>query len=719
MNGFLRLLLSCMLTASLSLVLTGCQSMSSDSNDEANTSSDLASDNTSSADEATAEPDTNSEAALDKEVEQAGGPVVAAENSDKNTQQNTDEFKEFEDATQPEIVQEAPVTEAPPAVVETAPVEAPPAVVEVAPPETPPMVDAVATAPEPEQVQTQNAQSAVKIKDIQYRSNDSGGTVVIDADGPMNYQSRINHDTNQFIIEIADAKLPAKLKRNLNTKDIKGAVGSVDAYQNPGSNMARIVIQLRQGVSEPTVQNEGNSLLVVHSINVATAAESTDLEKLNKSQILSTLSLEEFLSGNMKFYGKKISIETSDMDIRDVFKLISEESGMNMIISDQVKGPVSVKLRDVPWDQALVAMMKTYKLAYTRSGNIIRITQLDDLKKEEEQVVAREKMKADTSPLKVRMIPVSYAKIEELVAQVKPFLSERGKLIGDPRTSSMVISDLDENIERVMKLVSSIDIAPAQVLIEGKVVEASDDFQRTIGVNWNASGRPVEYGRYSKGAIKGTTSIATTPGSIGNSAMMLNFSLGTLDILGNLSATLALFEQKNQVKVLSSPRIVTLHNEAAEINQTTEVPLMQQTIINGDIQKTVTFKSVKLRLAVTPQVTNDGAVIMQVDVNRDFLGAEADQATAAKAVNSRQAKTKVLVKNGQTAVIGGIYQSDSSQGEGRVPWLSDIPLFGWLFKNRSTSSNKNELMIFLTPRILGQLDAQSASASNNQSGELE
>lgn len=190
--------------------------------------------------------------------------------------------------------------------------------------------------------------------------------------------------------------------------------------------------------------------------------------------------------------------------------------------------------------------------------------------------------------------------------------------------------------------------------------------------------------------------------------------MGTLDILGDLSASLQLYEQKNMAKVLSSPRIVTLHNEPAEINQTTEVPLIQETVTATGSTKTATFKPVKLRLSVVPQITNDGAVIMAVDVNRDFLSGAADQQTGARAVNTRSAKTKVLVKNGQTAVIGGIYQSDQSTGENKVPVLGDIPILGWLFKSQSKTDNRNELLIFLTPRILGQADSQTISSEVGQ-----
>jgi type IV pilus assembly protein PilQ len=557
----------------------------------------------------------------------------------------------------------------------------------------------------------------VNIKNIRFKANDNGGTVMVDGDGPLTFNTRTNPETNQFIIEIPSSNLPRKLKRPFNTRDMAGIVGSIDAYQNSGSTTSRIVIQLRPGAPEPVVQSEGNSLLVVaggapseEPDTQATPQETADVapvsQEAESTSILSAQSLEEFLSGNMQFYGKPISIETSGMEIREVFKFLSEESGINMVLGDEVKGQISLKLRQVPWDQAFVLVMRAKKLGYTRTGNVIRVAAVADIRAEEDEVVRLANAKKNQTPLSVRVIPISYAKVEEMTRQIQPFLSERGKIAADSRTSSLVISDLDENIERAQKLIQAIDVPPPQVLIEGKVVEASDTFQRSIGVRWGASGQTFGSGR-----TRGNLNFDINPG-ITKQTLGINFSLGTLDILGNLTSSLALFEDQNEIKVLSSPRIVALHNENATINQTTEIPIVTTAAQSGGAAATTTvsFKPVKLAMTVTPQVTNDGAVIMTVDVNRDSLGARAEGGTNAQAVNTRGAKTKVLVRNGQTAVIGGIYQNDANVSEAKVPWLGDIPVVGWLFKSRSTNTAKNELLIFLTPRIISNADSMGSDS---------
>ena len=582
----------------------------------------------------------------------------------------------------------------------------------------------------------------VNLKNMKFKGNDSGGTLVIEGDGPINYTTRKNASNNQYIIEISNSFLPNKLKRPMITKDFASMFGAVDAYQNPGSSTSRIVIQLREGVADPIVQLEGNSLLVMGSSEVVAhksvdpvpATAPTSVPSVNESlgesssdasssepsytedekRILSSRSLEEFLSSNTKFYGKKISLEVNEMDVKEVIKLLSDESGVNLIIADEVKGTISLKLKDVPWDQILVLIMKTKKLGYVRNGNVLRIAPITDIKQEEnEAALFAENMKKQ-SPLKVRMLPINYASVTDIEGKAKAFLSERGRIIGDARTSSVVISDIEENISRVIKYIQSIDVAPPQVMIEGKVVEASDTFSRDIGINWSTTGKAVDAGTNSTGEpIRQRASLESkTP--ITATTFGINYTIGSLDLFGNINARLGLFEREGLVKVLSSPRILAIHNESAEINQTTEVPVVTATATTTSAGQssttTVSYKPVTLKLKVTPLVANTGTVQLNVDVNREFISEKGEISGAAyTAVGKRSAVTKVMVRNGQTAVIGGIYQTDTNQTEARVPWLSDIPILGWLFKNRSTNNAKTELMIFLTPRILGQADSQTST----------
>jgi type IV pilus assembly protein PilQ len=694
---------------------------------DANTSSDTSAEQPQQAQDDFADFDNGANASsADQKTD-----VSSQDSSGTNTAPGDDSDLAIEDELSNTNQQNPPAQAAeavPPAPVEDTQISPPPPeqTTEITPPPAPEPVPAPA-APEVAAMapSASNAQ-AVEITDLKYQANDNGGTIVVQANGPLSYTTRANPDLKQFIVEVDNAHLPAKLTRSLNTKDIKGAIGTIDAYQNPGSNIARFVVQLREGVGNPTVQAEGNSLLIVSASGnmPSTPGEmqaqsgtqsfqnSADVNvNLNDDKILASQNLADFMAGNTKFYGKKISIETNNMDVREALKFITQESGVNMVISDEVKGTLSLKLRQVPWDQALVVVMKARKLGYTRQGNVLRIAPLADLKQEEEDAAKLATSRKNIEPMRVRMFPISYAKVDDLEKRVKDFLSEKGKAVGDPRTNSLVVTDHEDSLERVAKLVASLDIQPPQVLIEGKIVEANESFIRSVGVSWNTTGDPIKLGTGKRGPINMTPTFASNSGLTSGGNFNFNLNVGTLDFLGNLSEALSLSERDDKVKVISSPRILTLSNEKASISQVTEVPLRTITIQNNTSQVTYQFKPLTLKLEVTPQITADASVIMGVEVNRQFQGALVDATNQVFAVNTREAKTKVLVKNGQTAVIGGIYQSDATDSDQGVPGLKDLPLVGSLFSVNSKTKQKIELVIFLTPRILGQTETASAAST--------
>ncbi len=412
--------------------------------------------------------------------------------------------------------------------------------------------------------------------------------------------------------------------------------------------------------------------------------------------------LENYLNGQNKFTGRKINIEAQDEDIKNVFKLIAEESGANLVLDEKVTGNVTVKLRQVPWDQAMTVVMKSKALGYVREGNVLRIAPLDQLKKESDMAHdladSREKM----DPLKVKVIPVSYANVDDLAKQAEKFLSARGKVVSDNRTSSLVITDTAETTDRIVRLIKTLDVPPDQVLIEGKIVEAQEQFRRNIGVKWSGGGSPTQISTNKLGLpVNVTPSLSVTPSTDAITGLNFDMKVGTLDVLGDLSASLALFESDNLVKVVSSPRIVAMNKERAAINQVLQQPIETVTVstTGAPTQKSIRYEPAELKLEVVPQITADGSVIMEMEVKREFFGAiEAGN----RPKNTRQAKTKVIVRSGQTAVIGGIFDNQETVGEQGVPWLRKLPLIGWLFKYKSTTKDKNELMIFLTPRILSR-----------------
>ena len=297
-------------------------------------------------------------------------------------------------------------------------------------------------------------------------------------------------------------------------------------------------------------------------------------------------------------------------------------------------------------------------------------------------------------PLRVKVIPVGYAKVDGLDKQITPFLTkERGRIVADIRTNSLIVTDTVDVLARISNLVKAIDTPPLQVLIEGKVVEAREVFKREVGINWGWSGQEVDVG----GGKFLSNNFGISPGNLmQGSGASGGVSLGTLDIFGDLAAQLRLFEMEDIVHVISSPRVVVLNNEAANIVQSSNIPVAQVNQSAGVAVTSTIYQPIEMKLDVTPQVTSESDIILNVAIKREFAGNTANPPD----INKREAKTKVLVRNGQTAVIGGVYQADTSEGEAGVPWLRKLPVFGWLFKQKTMDNNKSEMLVFITPRIL-------------------
>ena len=606
---------------------------------------------------------------------------------------------------------------------------------------TEPVEEPVTAMPQTEAI----VDALVNITNIQFLADQRGGTVAIIGDSQMEYQARLNQSTNQYIVDISNAHLPQNLRRPFIMKDFKSAqFGAINAYQKEGSNTVSVIVQMKSDSVNPSVEQEGNTIYVIPSIDAgntlaqASPSEETqtthqedsegpeepegfeeseepdslgneDLTDQNSfdSKVLGARSLEEFLMNNNTFYGKKISLNLQGVAIADAINFIAAKSGANLVMSEGVKGQVFMKLRKVPWDQALVTLLRTNKLGYVRQGNVIRISTLQQL--QAESLASKSIIEAQKAllPVHVRVIPVSYAKVEELKGQLTPFLTpKRGQIAIDVRTSSVILTDTEDVLNRLAALIKRLDLPPEQVMIEGKVVEATEEFSKSLGVTWGFSGTPTSLG---SGGTSGPLTI--TPGlgvrpvpsqNVLGATSFMNFNIGTIDFLGNLDAAMSLAESDSLARVISSPRIVAMNKEPSEISQSGEVISINSINNNGVTTTQVNRTPVVLSLKVTPQITAAGGVIMEVDVRRQFPGAVEHISTLARAINTRGAKTKVLVNHGQTAVIGGIYNTREGDTEIGTPGLKDIPLLGWLFKSKSREKRKNELLIFLTPRIMKQ-----------------
>lgn len=672
-----------------------------------------------------------------------------------------------ETLSEPEAPQEVNVGQTPPASADATVAAPPPEIpAEQAPAAPPEVTIADATVAEPT--------VTANITSVQYKGNVNGGTVAITGDQPMKFTTRLNPTTNQFVVEVQNSLIPKKLKRSLNTKDMASSIGSVDIYQKEGSNIARFVVQLRQGATEPIVQPEGNSLLIIGAatdpasvqqaaasssssgsdatppqaapegsmaltddpIEKATAepveAETNRVEVLAKetveqpansaetaaatkpvlnpvSGLLSYDDLEDFLMSNTKFYGKKIAIETSDMKLGDFIKFLSEESGVNIIMDEGIAelGRVNIKLKEVPWDQAFVLVLKTKKLAYKRQGNVIRVARLDDIKKDENEAIALKESRKVREPLIVKRFFIGYAELPDISKKITDYMAlletsktgvtaataststSTGKVITDARTNSLIITDTEDNLKKIEKIILALDTQPQQVMIEGKFVDAKESFARGLGIQWESGTPPA--GNTNTGGIRIAPAVTTSP-----SVLTTNFTWGQVDFLGSLTATLQLGESQSKVKVLSSPRITVLSSQSATINQNTSIQIPTTTTVDptsGRVTTSFETKNVGIGLSVTPIATNEGTVNLNLSINRSFQ-------SGATGTDSRSANTRMIVRSGQTAVVGGIYESSVEETESGVPGLSSVPVLGRLFKSEQFEKSKSELLIFVTPTIL-------------------
>jgi type IV pilus assembly protein PilQ len=433
-------------------------------------------------------------------------------------------------------------------------------------------------------------------------------------------------------------------------------------------------------------------------------------------------------SGDKVYTGHPISLDFKDGDLQDIFRLFADISGMNVVVNPGVSGKVTLKLNEVPWDQALDLILKANGLGYTLEGNVIRIARLADLQKEEQDRRRLAEEKALAGDLGTLTTRISYAKAAELSEVLKRAgaLSARGTINVDARTNTMIVKDLPTFLERAKELIAELDRATPQVEIEARIVVTSRNFTRDLGIQWgflnqqtpqfgntnqrtfpssvilngqgavSNAGLPADQGGLAPAAGIGTTGrgyAVNLPAAGFNTA--LGVSLGNLIGSFNLDAALTALERQGRGRLLSTPKVTTQNNQQAEIKQGVQIPI--QTVANNTV--TVQFKDAVLTLKVTPQITEAGTVILQLEVENNAADF-ANLVNGIPPINTQSAKTQVLVMDGSTAVIGGIYQSNEQTSQSSTPFLGRLPILGYLFRNRFVQSTNNELLLFITPRII-------------------
>jgi type IV pilus assembly protein PilQ len=417
-----------------------------------------------------------------------------------------------------------------------------------------------------------------------------------------------------------------------------------------------------------------------------------------------------------RYTGRRLSLDFKDADIENILRLIAEISNLNIVTGDDVKGKISLRLINVPWDQALDIVLEAQGLGMVRTGNVIRIAPAAKLKAEDDAAIAAKQAKQRLEDLVLEIIPVNYATARDLEPQVRPLLSDRGKLTTDIRTNALIVTDVQLSVDKARALVIALDTVTPQVLIEARIVEASLNFTREIGVQWGgnfsasaATGNPTGMNFPGRVEVTGPGSnnfAVDLPAAAGSgSGGGINFTLGSLTNFLNLDLRLSALESTGEGRIISSPRVTTLDNKEAVIEQGISIPF--ETTSEGGTQ--TSFIDANLNLTVTPHVTNDESISLKIKASKNAPDASVRGASGAPSISKKEARTEVLIKNGQTTVIGGIYQIDRSDTVSGVPRFQKLPFVGWLFKKTNVTDAKTELLIFITPRIVRPVTQQAAS----------
>ena len=567
------------------------------------------------------------------------------------------------------------------------------------------------------------------ITNIRYLSGTD--TIVIDGSETVSYQVRKNMENNQLIVEILQARMMDNLEWPYVLKDFKTDFGLIQADQK-NDDTVRIVVQMKKGTGFPSTKiSESGSQIIVGSGDLSREASADPGPR--KPFNLPGKTLKDFYLGDADFTGSPISFHVIDAPVRQVLQFISEEGHLNMTIGEAVQGKVTLKLENVPWDQALHIILMDKNLGYSKRGSIIAINTLDNIEKRTKKLREIAENQRPLTPVKTEVIPISYGKPSEMEKKVSQFLTkpnekrsqEAGRIIVHEETNTFIVMDTEEVIEKIKQFVSQLDKPPKQVMIEARIVEAEETFGRSFGLNWSLGGNfPVSvslegFKEFFAGGFSGNYDLSANDSGVG-----IDLNVGQIPFIGDIGASLSLAESEGYGRIVSSPRVVTISGKEASITRNSPIIIVNSTSSTevgaasgggggeGDESsgnQTRTERSstqtvdVKLELKVTPVITAKGSVFLTVDITRENPSGAA-VASGDSVKTSRSAKTEVLVQNGHTIVIGGIYQYDQSSGRKGTPFLSKVPFLSWLFDDVSSSYAKNELLVFLTPKLLDTND---------------
>jgi type IV pilus assembly protein PilQ len=539
------------------------------------------------------------------------------------------------------------------------------------------------------------------VTNVDFKRGPNGeGRVIIDLT-TTSISTDVWRENNVIYVEMVGSQLPAELQRRMDVSDFATPISYIDSIQE-GANI-RMAISSNGDFEHLAYQTDR-----VYTIEVAPISKEEE-EKKKKQKF--------------GFTGERLSLNFQDIEVRSVLQLLADFTGLNLVVSDSVEGNLTLRLKNVPWDQAMDIILKTKGLDQRKAGNVILIAPTDEIAAREKLELESRKQVEELERLRTEFIKVNYAKAAELADLLKlkdnAILSPRGSVSVDERTNTLLVKDTNSSLSNVRILLSELDIPVRQVLIESRVVIANDDFSKELGVRFGVSND-------SQGDFQSPGDSATASGSLSGINSLVNdntfnafdglavnlpvqnpagsfaLALAKLPLGTLLSMELSAAQIEGRGEVVSSPRVITADSHTARIEQGVEIPYLE--LDDGDA--TLKFRKAVLSLEVTPQITPDDRVIMDLDVHKDNVGETVSfgAGLSAPSIDTREVQSQLLVDNGQTVVLGGIYETEKANQVTRVPFFSDLPVIGNLFKTTTEIDDRTELLIFVTPKILQGAD---------------
>lgn len=571
---------------------------------------------------------------------------------------------------------------------------------------------------------------AQEVTSVNFLQEGETSKLIIDFDQDVFAERKHIPEDKQIILDIRNAKAKDKFLRGIDTSEFSGSTVFVSAYKKPGSkNDLRFAIQLRDNVR--SILETKSKRLVLSIENRFGVFTKKKLDKAeNLSQTIKTEdgkevkilvpksdSIEDILenltlSGVKRYIGKKISINVNTVPYQDILRMIADTSGFNIIIDAEVNKltPLTLSLTNIPWDQALDTILDLGNLVAQKHANILTIKTEEQARTQRVAELQNQNANREQEPLVTKIFPLSFADRGNMITIITDYLTpSRGKIQADERTNNLIIRDTVEVIERVKKIIETLDTQTPQILIESKIVEASENYEFNVGLD---TGLGFSYDPVSAGSNLGTDTGQFTFSSAPNigGPGFLQANIGVFKRLSALNFQINLMESESKARIVSAPKVITQNNQAANITTNTTKRFRTTNVDQGVQTETIQEVQVSLSLQVTPKVTNEGSIAMQVNIQKDGFGNETIVGQLPE-TTSRNIQTNVLVDNGSTLVIGGLYQTDNNIIEAGIPLLKDLPLIGWLFRNSYNPKNsRNELMVFLTPRIVNQEEAGLVSS---------